>query len=218
MAGNHFLHVMRKYRVRTLALLDALARAGITPVPLRVVHELAYLSNVLAPVFELDPFAGSVLKRRGGPYYPELQRALDAFVGRSMILVSDARYVFVPEESRYRFDAHYRLNRELSSEAVIRYRVLYADTGEIIFLDELAAAYNTLSTGQLGNAAQQDARYADEDVDSGGVIDFGEWAVAARVNFSRNAALSFAPGANLLPAERLYLYMDHLKRRASVDG
>jgi len=104
----------RKQDLRVIALLDSIARASISPAPLRVIHELAYLSNVLAPVFDLTPSNGSLLKRRGGPYYPVLQQSLDHLIGRGMILVSDPRYVYVPEESRYRLDAYYRLNRELA--------------------------------------------------------------------------------------------------------
>jgi hypothetical protein len=198
-----------------IALLDALARAAIAPTSLRVVHELAYLSNVLAPVFELSPMSASLLKRRGGPYYPELQQTIDRLVGCGMIAVSDLRYVLVPEESRYRLHGCYHLNRALADPVVNRYREVYAVTGEPLFIDELAVAYSTLASEQLGYVVGQDARYADDDVDSNNVIDFGEWTSAAKANFSRNAALTFAPTANLMPAERLYLYLDHLRRRAS---
>src|ERR1700722_4508802 len=145
----------RKQDLRVIALLDSIARASISPAPLRVIHELAYLSNVLAPVFDLTPSNGSLLKRRGGPYYPVLQQSLDHLIGRGMILVSDPRYVYVPEESRYRLDAYYRLNRELSVEAVARYRKIYFDSAELLFLDELAAAYSTLTSEQFGHATEQ---------------------------------------------------------------
>ncbi len=205
----------RQRPLRVIALLDSLARAAIAPASIRVLHELAYLSNVLAPVFELSPMSASLLKRRGGPYYPEMQQTIDCLVGRGMIDVSDLRYVLVPEESRYRLHGCYHLNHALADPVVIRYREVYAVTGEPLFIDELAVAYSTLAAEQLGYVVGQDARYADDDVDSNNVIDFGEWTSAAKTNFSRNAALTFAPTANLMPAERLYLYLDHLKRRAS---
>ena len=201
-----------------LSLLDAISRASISPAPLRVIHELSYLANVLAPVFDLIPSSASLLKRRGGPYYPALQSSLDHLVGQGMVLVSDPRYVFVPEESRYRLDAFYKLNWDLSSDAVAQYRRVYSDTTEILFLDELASAYSTLANEQLGRVTQQDARYAHLDVDADNVIDFGEWKAASKVNFSRNAALSFSSDIDLSPAERLYLYLDHLKRRVSGDA
>ncbi len=86
----------RKRPVRVLSLLDSLARAAISPVTVRVLHELAYLTNVLAPVFDLPPFSASLLRRRGGPYYPELQETVDLLVGRRMVDVADIRYVYAP--------------------------------------------------------------------------------------------------------------------------
>lgn len=204
-----------KRPIRVLALLDSLSRAAISPAPLRVVHEVAYLANVLAPVFDLSPFSASLLKRRGGPYYPAFQDSIDRLVGRGLIVATDLRYVHVQEENRYRLDAKYQLNADLTVAVLERYRYIYADTPEVLFLDELAAAYSTLADEHLGRAAEKDARYAYGDVDVNNVIDFGEWAPSEKVNFSRNAALSFAPDAGLLPAERLYLYLDHLRQRVA---
>lgn len=197
---------------RVLALLDSLARAGLVPSGSRVVHELAYLANVLAPVFDLAPLDAKLLKRKSGPYYPELQQALDTLVGRSLVDALDLSYPFDELENRYCVQATYRLRRAHVAAALQRYREINSD--EAHFLDELAAAYVGLEDAAFGQAALWDARYADTDVDTNNVIDFGEWANAAK-NFSRNAAMAFAPQRNLLPAERLYLYLDHLGRKVS---
>lgn len=209
---------MRKRPIRVIALLDSLARAAVSPASVRVLHELAYLANVLAPVFNLAPFSASLLKRRGGPYYPELQETIDRLVGRRMVDVVDIRYVADEGEARYRLDAHYCLNAELSIEAVSQYRRVYADTGEPLFIDELAAAYSLLSDDQLGSVAQFDARYGDSNVDTYDVIDFGQWTEASKTNFSRNAALSFRPRDRLNPAERIYMYMAHVQQKAAARG
>jgi len=176
---------------------------------------VAYLCNVLAPVFDLTPFSASLLKRRGAPYYPVLQQTLDQMVGSGLVVATDVRHILVPEESRYRLSASYRLNPDFAKPIVDRYRVIYSRGGEVMLIDELAAAYSTLADDQLGSATLFDARYAHGDVDVNNVIDFGEWNSEEESNFSRNAALTFAPDANLLPAERLYLYLDHLKKRAA---
>lgn len=202
-------------RTRVLALLDALTQASIFAAPLRVLHELAYLANVLAPVFDLTPFSASVLKRRGGPYYPDLQQTLDLLVGSGLVLVSEVRHVFVQEENRYRLDALYSINDELAAPAIQRYQEVYASTSEPLFLAELAAAYGMLSDNELGRATRFDARYSYADVDTNEVIDFGEWKTAAASNFSRNAAMAFRPHDSLQPAERLYMYMEHVQRRAA---
>jgi hypothetical protein len=208
----------RRQAVRILSLLDALARACVLPAPLRVIHELAYLANVLAPVFDLSPLSASLLKRRGGPYYPELQQTLDELVGAGIVIAADIRFVHVPEETRYRLDATYRPNPDFATPITDRYRTVYSGTYEVVFLDELVAAYSMLSEEQLGRVVPQDARYAHGDVDPNNVIDFGEWTAQAASNFSRNAALSFGANTNLQPAERLYLYLDHLKRRMASGG
>lgn len=205
----------RAQSLRVLALLDALTRSGLMPTTVRALHELAYLANVLAPVFDLPPLDGKLLKRKNGPYYPELQSAIDGLVGRGLVDARQIRYEFDADEQRYRVVATYRLRREEAARALGRYRELYAS--EVHFLDELAAAYCGLEDGAHGKAALGDARFADADVDVNNVIDFGEWASAAK-NFSSNAAMAFAPGRNLLPAERLYLYLDHLGEKLAHGG
>ncbi|ABF09704.1 hypothetical protein [Cupriavidus metallidurans] len=208
----------RKRPIRVLALLEALADASIFEAPLRVVHELAYLSNVLAPVFELAPFSASLLKRQGGPYYPELQDTIDLLVGRGMVFASGIRYEPVPEEKRYRLHANYRINRALAGSALAAYHEVYADTGEPFFIGELCAAYSMLADQELGQAFRFDARYADKDVDNNEVIDFGQWVSAASTNFSRNAAMSFRPGESLQPAERIFMYIEHVQRKVAHGG
>lgn len=204
--------VPRQQAVRVLVLLDALAQAGLVPTPARALHELAYLANVLSPVFELAPFDAKLLKRPSGPYYPELQQAIDHLVGRGLVDARNVEYRLVKEEKRYRVVASYRLRRPLVQAALTRHAQVYQE--EALFLRELAAAYSVLSDAQLGCAALEDARYADTSVDQNDVIDFGEYESPAN-NFSRNAAMAFAPSRQLEPAERLYLYLDHLGRRVA---
>lgn len=201
--------------VRVLSLLDALSGAGITPSPSRAMHELAYLANVLAPVFDLSPLDAVLLKRKSGPYYPELQQAIDRLVGQGLVEVLNPHYELDEVEQRYRMVASYRLCRSVVTHALERYRVLFESEAQ--FIDELAAAYSALSDQEQGRTALGDARYADASVDENNVIDFGQW-VSIDKNFSRNAAMAFAPGQNLRPAERLYLYLDHLQQRVAHGG
>lgn len=207
--------VTRQQSIRVLVLLDALARAGIVPTEARTLHELAYLSNVLSPVFELAPFDAKLLKRPSGPYYPELQQAIDRLVGTALVDALAVEYRFVEEDKRYCVVASYRLRRASVQTALERHAQVCPE--EALFLHELASAYSVLSDSQLGRAALEDARYGDRSVDFDNVIDFGEYDSPTK-NFSRNAALAFAPGRLLQPAERLYLYLDHLGSRVSHVG
>ncbi len=202
----------RQQSVRVLVLLDALARAGFVPTGARALHEFAYLANVLSPVFDLAPFDAKLLKRATGPYYPELQLAVDRLVGRGLVGALSVEYRYLPEDKRYRVMAQYRLCRPRVQAVLDRHAQVFAE--EAMFLHELAAAYSVLSDDKLGRSALQDARYADVSVDVSEVIDFGEYEKAAK-NFSRNAAMTFAPGRQLEPAERLYLYLDHLNTRVA---
>lgn len=201
--------------VRVLSLLDALTAAGLTPSSSRALHELAYLANVLAPVFDLSPLEAILLKRKSGPYYPELQQTVDRLVGQGLVEVLNPHYELDEIEQRYRMVASYRLCRAVVTPALERYRVLFEN--EANFIDELAAAYSALTDHDQGRAALSDARYADASVDENNVIDFGQW-VSTDKNFSRNAAMAFAPGHNLLPAERLYMYLDHLQQKVAHGG
>jgi hypothetical protein len=201
--------------VRVLTLLDALSAAGLAPSSSRALHELAYLANVLAPVFDLPPLDATLLKHKSGPYYPELQQTIDRLVGRGLVEAQELRYEMDEIEQRYRISASYLLRWSEVRAALKRFREL--SPIEALFLDELAAAYSTLSDAEQGHVAIGDARYADVSVDVNNVIDFGEW-TSAEKNFSRNAAMTFAPGRHLAPAERLYLYLDHLQQRVANGG
>src|SRR5437016_336881 len=80
-------------RVRVIALIDAAENAGLNPIPILRLHALAYLSNVLAPVWNMPALDGKVLKRRGGPFYPALQRDLDFLVGAGVVVISGLIHV-----------------------------------------------------------------------------------------------------------------------------
>lgn len=201
--------------VRVLSLVDALSAAGLVPCTSQALHELAYLANVLAPVFDLPPLDATLLKRKSGPYYPVLQQTVDRLVGQGLVDAVDLRYELDDIEGRYRIRAAYRLCRTRVAAALARYRSLFPT--EASFLDELAAAYSGLLDSEQGKVAVGDARYADKSVDVNNVIDFGQW-VAIEKNFSRNAAMAFAPGRDLAPAERLYLYLDHLHGKVAHVG
>src|SRR5712691_5617777 len=80
-------------RVRLVVLLAASERAGFGPMPVRDLHMLAYLVNVLAPAWDLPPLDGKVLKRREGVIYPQLQQDLDGLVGDGVVRVHDVSHV-----------------------------------------------------------------------------------------------------------------------------
>lgn len=199
-------------QTRIIAILEAAESAGLTPLPILRLHAFAYLANVLSPTWDLRPLDGKILKRKGGPFYPELQRDVDALVGRGIVMASRVKHV-QDGLGNWRLEADYDLNR-LLVERLLRY--LAASTLEsktVGFIQELAFALSALSDEELDLAVTEDATYSDPFVSSDNVIDFGEW---QHVNPSARAARYFETAladVRATPGEQLHLYVRHLHRR-----
>jgi hypothetical protein len=200
-------------QVRLLVLLDAAEQAGLAPIKILRLHSFAYMSNVLAPVWDFVPLDGKILKRRGGPYYPALQRDLDALVGKGMVIISGLAHLR-DEEKRWRLEGSYRLNREFSDSPLFQLRRYEEERALMSFVLELAYALSALSDEDLDQAVGEDATYSDLLVSFGNIVDFDEW---RKINYSANAARRFAGlipiGSRATPGEMLHLYVRHLHRR-----
>lgn len=177
------------------------------------VHSFAYLANVLAPVWDLPALDGKILKRRGGPYYPVLQRDLDRLVGRGMVLISGLDHVR-DEERRWRLEGAYCLNRKFTRDALSILHGYEEEAAFTSFVKELAFALSALSDDELDRAVSEDATYSDPLVSFGNIVDFDEW---KKLNYSANAARQFEhllpEGSEATPGEKLHLYVRHLHRR-----
>jgi hypothetical protein len=200
-------------QVRVIMLLDAAENAGIVPLRIVPLHALAYLSNVLAPVWDIRPLDGRLLKRRGGPFYPELQRDLDRLVGTGIVTITGLDHV-PDDDGRWRLEGSYQLNRGLS-QAVIDYLSSFEEEQRLAsFIRELAYALSALTDDDLSVAVQEDATYSDPLVSVDNVVDFAEW---RHTNYSSNAAQYFdrliPGGTHATLGEKLHLYARHLNRR-----
>lgn len=200
-------------RVRLILLLRAAENAGLTPLPILHLHTLAYMSDVLSPVWEVPVFEGKVLKRRGSPFYISLQRDLDRLVGMGVVLVSSISHV-LDEDGRWRLEGSYRLHRPFA-DPILKEVAAYEDEWALAsFIQELAYALSALGRDDLTRATSEDATYADPVVDVGNVVDFAEW---DQVNCAANAARRFEQilpgGARATRAEMLHLYVRHLYGR-----
>lgn len=200
-------------RIRLVALLHVAENAGLTPVPILLVHTLAYLSNVLAPVWDMPPLDGKLLKRRGGPFYPAMQRDLDRLVGMGVAIISRLGYL-PDEDGRWRLEGEYSLNRVLAEpilEAVSQFEL---ERRLVSFLQELAYAFSAMGQEDLNKAITEDATYSDPIIDIGNVVDFAEW---RKLNYSANAARTFEEllpgGTHASPGEMLHFYVRHLQKR-----
>jgi len=197
-------------QVRLLMLLDGADRAGIAPIRVNRLHTYAYLSNVLAPVWDARVFDSRLLKQKGGPFYPELQQDLDRLVGLGLVVITGLGHV-LDAGGRWRLDGSFALEREMAA-GVLRALDIFP---ERTFLVEVAYAISALSDSEFDRVPSEDVTYSDLSVDYGNVIDFAEW---RERNYSANAANRFAQiSEGAMPGELLHLYVRHLHRRISGE-
>ncbi len=202
-----------RQQVRLLVLLDAARAAGLSPVPVMRLHIIAYMSDVLSPVWNLTPYEGEVYKRSQGPFYPELQHDLDRLVGRGMVNVERITHVSVGND-RARIDAHYSINRDLAGEVLDHLPLLPQEEEPTVFMRELTLALSSMSDDDIDRAFEQDATYSNRKIGNKNVIEFQE---ARELNYSANAAAAMG---NLVPTkavvgagEKVHLYVRHLRAR-----
>lgn len=204
-----------RVRARLLQIMAALERAGATPISNRDLHSVAYLANVLSPLWDVEPLETSVLKDRNGPRSSALEHEVDLCIGSGLLLVDALR---TDPENPARLDATYRLNAKVARPILIDISILPDEQSVERFLNELAFAFVEIKPGQRDDAALQDASWSNPAVAEGRIVDFGEHAERAAINPTYNAAQAFqkfAPeGVKLDRAEKLLMYVRLLKRRA----
>jgi len=208
------LHVRR--RVRLLMLLDAADYAVISPIATSRFHAFAYLADVLSPIYDLSALSNVILKRRIGPYFPELQWELDRLVGLGLVDVSGFRPVV--EVTRAYLDASYSLQRQ-AAEPILD--LVHEDSASALLRDffrELAGALGAVPDSDLDATTQADVTW--ETAHAGTVIDYAEW--RAR-NYSRMSAERIeelaqerfgSVGLELSPGAKVNLYVQYLRRAA----
>lgn len=214
--SQHFSSLQR--RVRLVVILDAAAHAGLTPLKLSWLHAFAYLCNVLSPVWNMPAFDGKVLKRRGGPFYPDLQHDLDCLVGSGVAKITDLGH-YQDEDKNWCLEGRYALRQEFSTRILNQIQSYPDEVKTSVFIRELAFALSSLDSGALDEAVAEDATYSDPSVSFGNVVDFDEW---RKKNYSANVARYFeniAPsGKTTTAAEKIHLYVRHLYRRAHAKS
>ena len=202
-----------KRQLRLIVLLDAAKRSGLSPLQVRRVHAIAYLTNVLTPVWNMIPLDGKLLKQRRGPFYPDLQMDLDHLVGIGLVHILNVRHV-LNEGGIWQLEGDYSINQKFAAPILAELERYPEEMRSHTFISELFLALSGLPDDEIDEAFRQDATFADPIVDDNNVIDFGEWRSA---NASANAAEFFrfasSAGALTTPGEKLHLYVSHLHSR-----
>lgn len=204
----------RRRHILLVGLFDALDQAGIRPVAPSLLHSLWYLANALAPVWRLQPFDAAVLKTGQQPFFPMIQRDLDALVGMGMLEVCS----LVASESQARMQVSFALNRRFADPVLTIMLSIPEEKDLLVFFVEVVQSLSRLSESQQRIGMSEDASYGDPGIDVGNVVDLGEWLKRGATTktsdvLTRIQALS---GGDLLPAECMDIYMDHLGRRLSL--
>lgn len=206
-------------RIRALMILASARDAAIDPMPAEVLHKLAYFSNLLAPLWNVPPLDGKILRLKRGPYYPDLQRQVDILVAMGVVRLNNLRYKKIEDQDTWHILADYSLDIE-SSNPILRCILEWEEEKNIYsFIRELVMAFSMMSDDDIGRAETQDATYSSNIRGYGNVIDFGEWQID---NPSVDAAEYFQ---NIVPnnvhlsrSNKLKLFVDHLDYRMTSGG
>lgn len=204
-------------QIRLLQIFTALERAGALPASISDVHTFAFFSNVLSPLWELEPLEGAVLKLADGPYYPFLQRELDRLVGTGFVEVVTLDLGWGDGEPSLR--ATFRLVADVATSVLDKVQSLPDELDTLRFLTELAFSFVAIDRDQRVAAAIKDATFSNPAVSNDRIIDFAQWNDPQVSDPSVNAAHRFqkyAPiGVTLNRAEKLGMYMSLVARRAN---
>jgi hypothetical protein len=203
----------RRRWLRIIGIIDACEWAGLTPVATPMLHTIAYLADALSPVWSLDPMDATVLKRSAGPYYPELQQDVDRLIGIGVLQVA-ALIVSTSEQGELGLNPKFKLNPTFGPRILSALKDMPDESDVLRFLSQVVQAYSRLSDDQMTVAMTQDATYGDPTIETGEVIDLGEWVAAGSTTSARAAErLNDVADEPLEPAETIELYVDHIIRR-----
>jgi hypothetical protein len=203
--------------LRLIGILDAANWSGLTPIDTATLHTLAYLADVLSPIWQLEPLDGKVLKQSMGPYYPSLQVDLDRLVGMGVVKV-DSLLTTKSIAGDIQLQGLFSLNQNFSKPILDAMRGFEDESNVLTFMREVAQAFSRLSDNEMPTAMEEDATYGNPNVDTGEVIDFGEWERPAETASAIAAKqIDAMAGRQLKPAETIEIYVNHIIKRVS-DG
>lgn len=198
-------------------LLDAADYAVISPIATTRLHAFAFLADVLSPIYNLSALTGRILKRRVGPYFPDLQWELDRLVGLGLVEVSELDPVV--EVSHAYLDASFSLRREAAAPIL---NIVHEDAAFATLRDffrELAGALGTVPDNDLDATTQADVTW--ETGHTGTVIDYAEWRGRNYSELSAERIEELAKerfgklGLQLSPGAKVKLYVQYLRRSAN---
>jgi hypothetical protein len=197
-------------RLRLVAILSGAQEAGLSPLPLDDLHNVAYFADALAPVWGLRIVDAQSLKRRSGALSPILQHDLDLLVGRGVVRPSDVSHRLDADKS-WRLDARYALVAEPAARILAAARSFEQSASHVEFVIELVHAMSALGMRGIAQSSGQDATYGSSSVDFGSIVDLSGHNASTRVALRFGTLLE--DDARLTSAEMIHLYVRELYKR-----
>lgn len=201
-------------RLRLVAILHGADEAGLSPLPLDDLHNIAYFADALAPVWGLRLVDAQQLRRRDGAFSPVLQRDLDLLVGRGVVKPFELSHRLDADQS-WRLSARYALIDGPASRVLAAARVFDTSGEHVRFVVELVHAMSALGIQGIAESSSKDASYSSAGVDFGSIVDLSGGRES--LNATSRVALRFgtllAHEAALTSAEMIHLYVRELYKR-----
>jgi hypothetical protein len=213
--------VAAKGRLRAVALVDAAEQAALTPVPVERLHALAYLADVLSPVWGLQPFDPVALKTDREPFFGRFQDQLDDLVVLGLLEVATFGYPKVSNSSRgevaLRAGYHLRYGAQHLAPLLSFIRADDDLGRRLEFFVALASAVARLPDAEIARAVTKDATWDDADIPFDDLVQLttltGE-RKSTRTDRMLAVFDELSPGGTLLGgAARLRLYTAFLAER-----
>jgi hypothetical protein len=200
-------------QMRILLLVDAAEKALLAPLSISMLHMMAYLTNVLAPVWDMPVLDGKLMKKGDGPFYPALQADADSMVGRGLLVQSELDYVLNADQ-QWRLQGCYALNHDLADVILDCLREFPEERVMESFCNEVVYSLSALAPDEFRTLSAEDATYGDPQIDYGNVVDFAEW---RDHNYASSAAERLGEllpsGSGTTAGEKIHTYVRHLGRR-----
>lgn len=213
MSASSFSPSATKRRLRLVAILHGADEAGLSPLPLADLHNIAYLADALAPVWDLRILDVHLLKRKAGAFSPVLQEDLDRLVGLGVVRPSRITHDMDADGS-WRLSGEYTLIYPQGSRILTAAASFEPSAEHVEFIVELVHAMSALGIEGMSHASSKDAAYGSSAIDIGSVIDLGG---ERQLNLTARVAFRFGPllgeAEALTRPEMIHLYVRELYKR-----
>jgi hypothetical protein len=140
------------------------------------IHALAYLADVLSPVWGLTAFDSVALKTERSPFFDSVQRSLDRLVFEGVVEVTNFRFCRATDDTVLRLQADYALRYESPHlEGILAFIRADEDYHKLArYLEALVIAMSRLRDSEIVAAARFDASWENSDIPANDIIEIND--------------------------------------------